>query len=347
MSRRLRYLSLFSGIGGFEAGIHKVFPDAVCIGFSEIKPAAIKVYKHHFPSHENLGDIAKITEEKLREICNNGCDLIVAGFPCTNLSSLANATDIRSGLHGSKSGLFYELLRIIQLLPNNIDIVIENNVSMGKTNRDLITDLLRQHVWKKIYINTVDNSKFGVQIRKRIFWTTFRLEKNHEKCIQSWDNILEDMRVVRPLKMTDKAVNYMNQSYGSHMRKNVCISIPSERDNSYNIFTSKKGEYIDTRWYKSLISDTTSIENTYYKYPTGKSRPIVAPRTTTCALVDRRFGKDDEFIIRKFTCIELERLFGFTDNWTDVSISSQARGDLLANAVSVLVSDYIMVCFKS
>ena len=33
----MKYLSLFSGIGGFELGINDVFPDAQCVGYSEIR----------------------------------------------------------------------------------------------------------------------------------------------------------------------------------------------------------------------------------------------------------------------------------------------------------------------
>lgn len=77
---KLKYLSLFSGIGGFEVAIHKVFPNAECIGYSEIKQNAIKVYEHHFPTHHNLGDIMDISEDKIGEIIQNGCDLIVGGF---------------------------------------------------------------------------------------------------------------------------------------------------------------------------------------------------------------------------------------------------------------------------
>ena len=56
----VKYLSLFSGVGGFELAIHSVFPDAVCIGYSEVDSNAIKTYQKHFPEHVNLGDITKI-----------------------------------------------------------------------------------------------------------------------------------------------------------------------------------------------------------------------------------------------------------------------------------------------
>jgi site-specific DNA-cytosine methylase len=39
---------LFSGIGGFELAIHSVFPNAECVGYSEIDKYAIKTYRKHF-----------------------------------------------------------------------------------------------------------------------------------------------------------------------------------------------------------------------------------------------------------------------------------------------------------
>ena len=86
----MKYLSLFSGIGGFEVAIHRIFPNAQCIGYSEVKPHAIDIYEHHFPDHKNLGDITKISNSTIKQVTKNGCDLVVAGFPCTNLSSMAN-----------------------------------------------------------------------------------------------------------------------------------------------------------------------------------------------------------------------------------------------------------------
>ncbi|KAI9008256.1 hypothetical protein BC832DRAFT_591492 [Gaertneriomyces semiglobifer] len=40
----IRDLSLFSGIGTVEYAIHKVFPNAICVGFSEIDQSAIKTH---------------------------------------------------------------------------------------------------------------------------------------------------------------------------------------------------------------------------------------------------------------------------------------------------------------
>ena len=56
----MKYISLFSGIGGFEVAIHRKWPNAVCLGYSEIKPSAIKVYETHFPDHINIVFLLKV-----------------------------------------------------------------------------------------------------------------------------------------------------------------------------------------------------------------------------------------------------------------------------------------------
>jgi DNA (cytosine-5)-methyltransferase 1 len=77
----MKYLSLFSGIGGFELAIQSVFPNAECIGFSEIDKYAIQTYRKHYPDHPALGSITDINPLTLPDF-----DLIVGGFPCQDLS---------------------------------------------------------------------------------------------------------------------------------------------------------------------------------------------------------------------------------------------------------------------
>ena len=81
----MKYISLFSGIGGFELGIQRALGESnvECIGYSEVDKFAIKVYEFHFPTHTN---VTKITEEQIKKLLkkSGGCDLLVGGFPCTN-----------------------------------------------------------------------------------------------------------------------------------------------------------------------------------------------------------------------------------------------------------------------
>jgi DNA-cytosine methyltransferase len=335
----MKYISLFSGIGGFEVAIHQVFPEAECLGYSEIKPAAIKVYEKRFPGNYNLGDVREISNETITELIKNGCDLIVGGFPCTNLTSLARCRGIDQGLEGTKSGLFYDFLRILKLLPESVNIIIENNASMSNANKKLITELLQNTLNKKFYVTKLDNAKLGVQTRKRLYWTTFDIDTSNCVCEQHWNDVLEDMNIVESLAVSSKALVYLNSGYG---QQNANYTIATTRSKGLNTFSITNGKVVRSRWQKSLMSDTAD-ESHYvpYTYPIGKSRPIVAPRTTTCALVDRRFGNKDEFIIRQFSCTELERLFGYEDGWTE-SVSTANRGDLLANTVSILSVRFLL-----
>lgn len=58
--KTMKYISLFSGIGGFEIGIESIFPNAECLGYSEIDTSAMKIYQHYFPDHTPLGNVSEI-----------------------------------------------------------------------------------------------------------------------------------------------------------------------------------------------------------------------------------------------------------------------------------------------
>jgi len=101
----MKYLDLFSGIGGFHLGIKQTHLDWECIGFSEIDKYAISVYQKQFQGVKNYGDITAIRASGLPDL-----ELVTFGFPCQDLSLAGN----RAGLAGSRSGLFGEAMRIIR-----------------------------------------------------------------------------------------------------------------------------------------------------------------------------------------------------------------------------------------
>lgn len=102
---KIKYIDLFSGIGGFALGLQKAGIEFDRHYFSEIDKNAISVYKRHFPSAEELGDVTTI-----RDVSGLSADLITFGFPCQDLSSAGK----RKGLAGARSGLFFEAMRIIR-----------------------------------------------------------------------------------------------------------------------------------------------------------------------------------------------------------------------------------------
>jgi DNA-cytosine methyltransferase len=376
----MRYLSLFSGIGAFEYGIACAQPTGIacaqptgiacaqptgiacaqpasvvpvvptCLGFSEIDVNAIKIYKHHYPDHNNLGDITKITEDDISSL--GKIDLIISGFPCTNLSSMARFQGNSKGLEGPKSGLFFDMVRVMkyaQKKNKNLKIIVENNNSMSKDNKELITTLLKDHVCPTVRMTCVNNAVFAVQSRRRLIWTNFELDTNWtDEIQQTWDDVLETGLV--PI-CSDKMVECLNKL---HDVKNTSGKTKiAVKDNGTWIFKTIDVKNKKSRWDIQSRSDNMSTE--LYKYPVGKSRPI----TTGCGggnncLIDRRRGGDDwrigengicetHFIFRPFTCTELERLFGFPDGYTDVNgVSKGKRAKALGNSIPVFITRWVL-----
>jgi len=120
----INYLDLFSGIGGFHLGILQAGVNINKCYFSEVDKYAAQIYKRHFPESIELGDIRKIKGEELGEI-----NLVTFGFPCQDLSIAGK----RAGLSGSRSGLFFEAVRIISETQPDI-FVFENVKGLFSSN---------------------------------------------------------------------------------------------------------------------------------------------------------------------------------------------------------------------
>lgn len=91
--------SLFDGSGGFPlAGIKPVWS-------SEIEPFAIRVTTKRLPDVKHYGDVSALSGANLEPV-----DIITFGSPCQDLSIAGK----RSGLDGSRSGLFFEAIRIVK-----------------------------------------------------------------------------------------------------------------------------------------------------------------------------------------------------------------------------------------
>lgn len=194
----MRYLSLFSGIGGFELGIQQayehiqdLFPSEeleheaestagmgqggmdgqhrpglgypVCVGYSEIDKYAIQIYGKHFSEHKNYGDITKIKSEDLPDF-----DLLCGGFPCQSFSIAGK----RGGFGDTRGTLFFDICRIAKakepmfMLLENVKGLVSHD---GGRTLEVILSSLQELGY---YVNyEIRNSKdYGVpQNRERIF----------------------------------------------------------------------------------------------------------------------------------------------------------------------------------
>lgn len=96
------FISLFAGIGGADLGFERA--GFRCVAQVEIDRYRRAVLERHWPDVPRFDDVREVGAHNLPR-----ADVIVGGFPCQDLSTSGK----RRGLAGERSGLFYELSRVI------------------------------------------------------------------------------------------------------------------------------------------------------------------------------------------------------------------------------------------
>ena len=102
----MKFLDLFSGIGGFRLGLEQHGHE--CVGHVEIDEAANRTYKamHQPKESEFFGtDITRIIASDLPR-----ADIWTFGFPCQDISIAGR----KVGMDGERSGLFYAVTSLIR-----------------------------------------------------------------------------------------------------------------------------------------------------------------------------------------------------------------------------------------
>jgi DNA (cytosine-5)-methyltransferase 1 len=104
-----KVLDLFSGIGGFSLGLERT-GGFETVAFCEIDKKAQLVLKKHWSDVPIYEDIKELTHDRLRA---DGIfpTVLAAGFPCQDLSI---ASQNQKGLDGERSGLFFEITRLVR-----------------------------------------------------------------------------------------------------------------------------------------------------------------------------------------------------------------------------------------
>jgi DNA (cytosine-5)-methyltransferase 1 len=95
---KLRVISLFAGIGGFDLGLERT-GGFETVAVAELDGYASRILALRFPDAANVGDVTKAEYPDAEVIC--------AGFPCQDISYAGAG----AGLAGARSGLFWEVVR--------------------------------------------------------------------------------------------------------------------------------------------------------------------------------------------------------------------------------------------
>lgn len=173
---KIKLLSLFSGIGAPEKALTNLGIDYDLVGYSEIDKYASKAYSliHGVPQTKNLGDITKVDTDNLPE----DIDLITYGFPCQDISVAGRQrgfTD-ENGKR-TRSGLFFEALRIIQRTQPKVAIAENVKALVGKkfaAEFKIVLDSLNEAGYNN-YWKVLNAKDFGIpQNRERVFIISVR-----------------------------------------------------------------------------------------------------------------------------------------------------------------------------
>jgi DNA (cytosine-5)-methyltransferase 1 len=160
-------VSLFAGVGGFDLAMQR--QGVKVVASVEIDKNCNQVLAQHFPDATQFTDVTTVTG---KDLINAGftpsTGIITGGFPCQDLSVAGK----RAGLAGARSGLFWEIARIVEETQTEY-FILENVPGLLSSNEGkdfgvvlgTMADLGYSVGWR-----VLDAQHFGVpQRRRRVF----------------------------------------------------------------------------------------------------------------------------------------------------------------------------------
>ncbi|WP_261345355.1 DNA cytosine methyltransferase [Thalassoroseus pseudoceratinae] len=178
MASCIRFVDLFSGIGGFHVGL-KDF--GTCVLACEIDANARSVYQSNFPDTPICNDVTEI-----KELPDH--DMITAGFPCQPFSVAGR----RLGFEDDRGGMFSRILWLARqhststLLLENVPFLLKHD--QGKTFATIKAAL--ENEGYAVSFSVLNAADFGVpQERKRLFIVARREGKNIDFPIGNMDRV--------------------------------------------------------------------------------------------------------------------------------------------------------------
>jgi len=300
----LNVLSLFDGMSCGQIALDELNIDVKNYYASEINKYAIKVTQHNYPNTKQIGDIKKLTKEKLDKLPK--IDLIIGGSPCQNLSpAVISRNNYNQGLKGEKSSLFYEFVRIFDLVKKknpDFKFLFENVAGMSNKDEQIISKTL------EVEPLMIDSNLFSAQNRKRYYWTNLEVDDFPKKS----DKVLEDI-ILSPEEVEKEDTGRMKVWYEKDFER-------INQSGNVAALLDINGHDILKRVYKKNHKCAT---------------------LTTCGGGNTQKKIIQEGRVRKLLPIEYERLQNVPDNYTD-KVSNTRRYNMLGNGWTVGVIKHIV-----
>lgn len=221
-SKPIRMFEAFSGVGCQAMALKRITDNYELVGFSEIDVHAIKSYQAIHGEVKNYGDITKMTTIPK-------CDIFTWSFPCTDLSKAGKQKGLSGG---TRSGLVYEVLRLLHateikpkvlIMENVIDLV---QVKFVKAFNEIQREL--EELGYTNYNEVLNAKDFEIpQNRKRVFLVSILKDEENE-------HYSYDFPIKRPLKIRLKDVLEENVDEKYYLSAKTLKMLTKELDSGYD-----------------------------------------------------------------------------------------------------------------
>ena len=357
--KELKFIDLFSGIGGFRLGLER--NGFKCVWSCENNKWSNMVYDYQFGGKNNeTRDIRNVDKRNIPDH-----DILCAGFPCQSFSIAGK----RKGFNDPRGTLFFEICKIARikrppfLLLENVKGLLSHE--RGRTFGIILNSL--EELGYEVEWQVIDSQYYGVpQHRERVFiighlggfggQQIFPIQKCNEilaeknKCEQGEEERIQSKDIVSTIDSRYGALRISGETY---------INDPKP------IIMHRSGD-----WNNARLTCSDIAFSILQKFSTDNCQFVVKPCLTPDRPEKRQNGRrfkedgDPAFTltgsdvhgisindeIRRLTPMECERLQGFPDHWTKyglnnesekVEISDTQRYNLIGNAVTVNVLEFL------
>ena len=196
MTKNLRFVDLFCGLGGFRVAVEKLYRNSECVFSCDFDSDSQKSYEANF-SEKPFGDITEISETEIPEH-----DVLFAGFPCQAFSICGD----QKGFEDTRGTLFFDIARILRarkpkaFVLENVKQLVSHN--QGKTLERIVETL--QNLGYQVNYKILNALDFGLpQKRERVFIVGFREPQSFV-----WNLQKTPMKPLREVLETDVSENY-------------------------------------------------------------------------------------------------------------------------------------------
>lgn len=318
---RMDVVSLFDGVSCARVALDRAGIDVKSYTACEIDKYAIQISKKNHPAIQHKGDVKEFKTAI-------PCDLLIGGSPCVDLSI---AKKDRKGLKGDHSSLFYEYVRILNLLKPKW-FVLENVASMKASDRDTITATLG------VEPVMIDAGLVSAQRRKRYFWTNLKVELPADRGIVLKDILQPDVAEKYFIQKTITEIEGAGQARRIYDTEGKGITL-SATSGGWGAKTGlyKIGRIVGRRLVDGIRADADkSIDPKQVielSPDQSKSGTLTKVQKDNVVVSDTR--------VRRLTPIECERLQSLPDEYT-AGVSDTQRYKCCGNAFNVEVVAHIL-----